>query len=113
MPFGRARPPDIAEKFTLAYERRRTIFEQGKALIREMLNMDPKARPSAANCLQDEWLRIYAAQQDMRSQQFLLSLNSLKPFTSEQKLRQAFFTFITSQVKTKELKKQRLSVRLI
>ena len=92
-------------KFHFAHECWRTISEPAKVLIRKMLHMDPKARPSAVECLQDDWLQTYATQETVTSQNVLLSLNNLKSFTSEQKLRQAFLTFITSQMMTKELDK--------
>ena len=109
-PFGGQTDDEILRrvktgKFNFAHECWRTISDPGKTLIRQMLLMDPKARPSAAECLQDAWLQTYAAPLTLTSQQILLSLNNLKSFNSEQKLRQAFLTFITSQMMTKELDK--------
>ena len=109
-PFGGQTDDEILRrvktgKFNFAHECWRTISDLAKNLIRKMLNMDPKARPSAVECMQDEWVRTYATQQNLASQNVLLSLNNLKSFTSEQKLRQAFLSFITSQMMTKELDK--------
>ena len=110
-PFGGQTDEEILRrvktgKFSFAHESWRTISETAKSLIRKMLTMDPRQRISAQECLEDEWIQTYCTQQAVTSHGVLLSLNNLKAFNSEQKLKQAFLAFISSQMMTKELEKQ-------
>jgi calcium-dependent protein kinase len=110
-PFGGQTDEDILRrvktgKFSFAHESWRTISEAAKSLIRKMLTMDPRQRISAQECLDDEWIRTFCTQQAVTTHSVVFSLNNLKAFTAEQKLKQAFLAFISSQMMTKELEKQ-------
>ena len=110
-PFGGQTDDEILRrvktgKFTFAHECWRSISESAKSLIKRMLTMDPKTRISATECIEDPWIQDNSMTQAVTSHGVVISLNNLKTFTNEQKLRQAFLTFIWSQMMTKDLEKQ-------
>ena len=93
-------------KFSFAHESWRNISNEAKSLIRRMLVMNPQQRLTAAECLSDPWVVKRAVYHSAPSEQVLLSLNQLKDFRAEQKLREAFLTFMTSRLMTKEYEKE-------
>lgn len=93
-------------KFSFAHDCWRNISNEAKSLIRRMLVMNPQQRLTAADCLSDPWIIKRAIYHSAPSQQVLLSLNQLKNFRAEQKLREAFLTFMTSRLMTKEYEKE-------
>ena len=93
-------------KFSFAHEGWRNISNEAKSLIRRMLVMNTQQRLSAAECLSDLWVVKRAVYRAAASEQVLLSLNQLKTFRAEQKLREAFLTFMTSRLMTKEYEKE-------
>jgi calcium-dependent protein kinase len=93
-------------KFSFAHENWRNISNEAKSLIRRMLVMNTQQRLTAAECLSDPWVLKRAVYHTTTSEQVLLSLNQLKTFRAEQKLREAFLTFMTSRLMTKEYEKE-------
>ena len=110
-PFGGQSDEEIlrkvkAGKFSFPGESWRNISDSAKSLIRRMLTMDPTARISALECLEHDWIQVFCTQHSVRAPNVVLSLNNLKYFTREQKLRQAFLAFISTQMMTKDIEKQ-------
>ena len=93
-------------KFSFAHESWRNISNEAKSLIRRMLVMNTKQRLSASECLIDPWIVKRAIYHTPDIGHVMLSLNMLKSFRAEQKLREAFLTFITSRMLTKEYEKE-------
>lgn len=93
-------------KFSFAHESWRNISNEAKSLIRRMLVMNAQQRLTAAECLCDPWVVKRAVYRAAAADQVLLSLNQLKSFRAEQKLREAFLTFMTSRLMTKEYEKE-------
>ena len=78
------------------------VSADSKNLIRKLLVMDQKARVSAAQALQDPWITRHTSQEPMISPLTLTSLDNLKHFRADEKLKQAALSFITTQLLTQE-----------
>jgi len=79
-----------------------TVSAEAKTLIRNMLVMDQRTRISAEAALQDPWITRHTAQGPLTSPLTLASLENLKHFRADEKLKQAALSFITSQLLTQE-----------
>jgi len=79
-----------------------TVSAEAKTLIRNMLVMDQKTRISAEQAMQDPWITRHSSQGPATSAITLASLNNLKHFRADEKLKQAALSFITSQLLTQE-----------
>lgn len=79
-----------------------TISTEAKTLIRKMLVMDQRSRLSAEQALQDPWISLHSAQGPLTNAVTLASLEHLKHFRADEKLKQAALSFITSQLLTQE-----------
>lgn len=93
-------------KFNFLQEEWRNISVEAKSLIKRMLVMDTGKRLSARECLEDHWIRQSVGTRMPEAEHVTLSLNQLKQFRAEQKLRDAFLTFMTSRMLTKEYEKE-------
>ena len=93
-------------KFSFAHESWRNISNEAKSLIRRMLVMNTQQRLTAAECLSDPWIIKRAVYHTAPSETVMLSLNQLKDFRAEQKLREAFLMFMTSRLMSKEYEKE-------
>ena len=81
----------------------RSVSTEAKTLIRRMLVMDPTARCTAESALQDPWITKHAAlNRPINKAVALESLENLRKFRADEKLKQAAVTFITTQLLTKE-----------
>jgi len=76
------------------------ISEKGKALITKLLTYDPEQRPSADEALRHPWITEMSVVQ-IDSTVAMGALSNLKNFRADQKLKQATFSFIASQLLTK------------
>ena len=80
-----------------------SISYEAKSLISRLLVKDPNSRISAAEALQDPWLLKHSAAQKAPNTAIALeSLNNLKRFRADEKLKQAAVTFITAQLLSKD-----------
>lgn len=79
-----------------------TVTEGAKALIRRLLNKNSATRISAAEAVQDIWLRNNAYRSPIEAEIRANTLSQLKSFRAEQKLQNAVMTFIASQLVKKE-----------
>lgn len=79
-----------------------TVSAEAKNLIRNMLVMDQRARMSAEQALRDPWITKHTAQAAVTSPLTVTSLENLKHFRADEKLKQAALSFITSQLLTQE-----------
>lgn len=79
------------------------VSEKGKNLITRLLTYDPDQRPSASEALQDPWI-IEMSAQAVDTTQAMGALTNLQNFRADQKLKQATFAFIASQLLTKSEK---------
>jgi len=79
-----------------------SISEEAKSLIRRMLTKDPNSRLSAEAALQDPWITKHSAQKAVDSAVALESLDNLRRFRADEKLKQAAVTFITAQLLSKD-----------
>ena len=73
------------------------VSDESKALIQKMLVLDTNQRISAQDALQDPWVIKYT-RVDPNQHEVLSSLDKLRTFRAETKLKQAVLTFITSQL---------------
>jgi len=79
-----------------------SISSEAKNLIRKMLVMDQRTRLSAEQALHDPWITTHVTQGPLTSAITLTSLDNLKHFRADEKLKQAALSFITSQLLTQE-----------
>ena len=79
------------------------ISEKSKSLITELLTYDPEHRPSAEKALKHVWITEMSNVQ-VDSSIAMGALSNLKNFRADQKLKQATFAFIASQLLTKSEK---------
>ena len=93
-------------KYSFQHENWRPISQDAKALIKRMLVMEPEKRASALECLSDPWIKSLGRSTIGNEEAMLMSLTNLQTFNNERKLRQAFLTFISSQLMTKEQEKE-------
>ncbi|CAG9316717.1 unnamed protein product [Blepharisma stoltei] len=77
------------------------VSSNAKNLIKSMLNMDPRSRPTAAQCLESTWLTLMpdATNQDSIFTQDVLE--NLTNFRAEKKLQHAVMSFIATQLMNK------------
>ncbi len=79
------------------------ISDKAKDLITKLLTYDVDQRPSAEEALKHPWITD-SAQQAVDSTVAMGALSNLKTFRADQKLKQATFAFIASQLLTKSEK---------
>lgn len=79
------------------------ISDKAKALITKLLTYDPDQRPSADEALKNPWITEMSTVV-VDSNIAMCALSNLKNFRGDQKLKQATFAFIASQLLTKNEK---------
>lgn len=79
------------------------ISDKAKDLITKLLTLDPDNRPSAELALQHPWI-TEMSKANVEQNLALGALSNLKTFRADQKLKQATFAFIASQLLTKQEK---------
>lgn len=80
-----------------------SISDKAKDFISKLLTYDIEQRPSAQQALQHTWI-IEMSQQPIDQSVAMGALSNLKTFRADQKLKQATFAFIASQLLTKSEK---------
>ena len=112
-PFGGKNDDEILAKvrtgrFNFAHIEFKSVSDEAKSLIRKMLVMNISQRVSAAEALRDPWIQTYRQKARLLPQdnQILDSLDKLKVFRAETKLKQAVMTFIASQIGNEEENRQ-------
>lgn len=93
-------------EYSLDGEEWKYISEEGKDLVRRMLMYDPSKRLSAKEVLEHRWFEKVLIKNTVNKEVIQHNLRNLKNFRAEQKLQQATFTFIASQLASKEEKQQ-------
>ncbi len=79
------------------------ISDKAKGLITKLLTYDPEQRPSAEEALKHPWITEMSTV-SVDSSVAMGALSNLKNFRADQKLKQATFAFIASQLLTKNEK---------
>lgn len=79
------------------------ISDKAKGLISQLLTFDPEVRPSAEQALKHPWITEMSTVA-VDSSVAMGALSNLKNFRADQKLKQATFAFIASQLLTKNEK---------
>lgn len=79
------------------------ISEKAKDLITKLLTYDPEQRPSAEEALKHPWITDLSST-TVDSSMAIGAFSNLKNFRADQKLKQATFAFIASQLLTKNEK---------
>lgn len=107
-PFNGSSDQDIMKKvrvgkFSFSDACWSTISDKAKNLITKLLTYDPEHRPSAEEALKHPWITEMSNQQ-VDSSVAMGALSNLKNFRADQKLKQATFAFIASQLLTKNEK---------
>jgi len=87
-------------KFTFPPNLWNHVSRDAKALISRLLKMNPAERPSAKECLQDPWLVKYRSLSNTAPTEG--SLTNLRSFHTGQHFKQAFMSFIVSQLLSKD-----------
>jgi len=90
-------------KFTFSDAVWSQISDKAKALITKLLTYDPDQRVSAEEALKHPWIEEMSSVQ-IDSSMAISALSNLKNFRADQKLKQATFAFIASQLLTKSEK---------
>jgi len=93
-------------EYSLESEEWKYASEEAKDLIRRMLSYDPTKRLSAKEALEHKWFEKVLTKEKVNKELIQHNLRNLKNFRAEQKLQQATFTFIASQLASKEEKQQ-------
>jgi len=81
----------------------KSISREAKDLVKKLLTYDPSERISAEDALQHPWI-IDNSNCDVNSKSAENALNNLHSFRADQKLKQAAFAFIASQLVSKKEK---------
>lgn len=98
---------EIMEKVSKGYyqmadDKFNFISEEGKNLIRKMLEFQPKQRITALEAVNDDWFKKIVGQQDVEISSNVLE--NLRSFNCKSKLQQAVYYFIVNNMATKEEK---------
>jgi calcium-dependent protein kinase len=96
-------------KFTFPDEEWKNISEDGKSLIKSMLEFDPKKRYSASQCLKSNWLTVNN-QKIVDNSLTKRALTNMKKFHAERKLQQASLTYIVNHLMSKEDKNEMMEI---
>lgn len=83
----------------------KAVSIEGKDFIRTLLTKNPAIRPSAEQALTHSWLSKYVRKR-ANSTEAGLAVDSLKQYSSRNKLRSAVSLFVTTYVVTREEKQQ-------
>ena len=107
-PFNGSNDQDIMKKvrvgkFSFSDACWSNISDKAKNLISKLLTYDPETRPAAEEALKHPWITEMSSQQ-VDSSVAMGALSNLKNFRADQKLKQATFAFIASQLLTKNEK---------
>ena len=78
-----------------------SITDKAKDLITQLLTYDPEKRPSAEEALKHPWITESSVSAPIDEQVAIGALSNLRTFRADQKLKQATFAFIASQLLTK------------
>ena len=81
------------------------ITPEAKDLIRKLMDKNIKTRLSASEALQHPWIKSMVALK-VDKEVMLGSINNLKSFNAENKLRQATLTFMVTQLSSKKEQQQ-------
>lgn len=92
-----------AGKFSFSDPAWQNVSDKAKDLITKLLTYDIDARPSAELALQHPWISEMS-QTQVDSSVAIGALSNLKTFRADQKLKQATFAFIASQLLSKSEK---------
>lgn len=95
-------------EYKLDGEEWKYVSDEAKDLIRKTLTYDPHKRLSAKEALEHKWFEKVMIKEKVNKEVMHHNLKNLKNFRAEQKLQQAAFTFIASQLASKEEKQQLL-----
>lgn len=76
------------------------MSDKSKDLITQLLTYDPEKRPSAEKALKHPWI-TEMSQANIDANIAMGALSNLKTFRADQKLKQATFAFIASQLLSK------------
>ena len=71
-------------------------------LLRGMLNKDPAARLSLADCLSHPWIRTNVRNESCSSKPIVTALRNLKTFESKKKLKRTILSFIAAHIDSQE-----------
>ena len=89
-------------QFSFEGESWANISDEGKNLIRRMLTKNYEFRPSAEECLKDPWLQKHQTAVSMSSVAVMKSLNNLRTFYIDNKLRRTVIAFIAARLLSSE-----------
>ena len=92
-----------AGKFSFSDPAWANVSNEAKDVITQLLTYDVDKRPSAEQVLQHPWI-IKMSSQQVDSSMAMGALTNLKSFRADQKLKQATFAFIASQLLSKSEK---------
>jgi calcium-dependent protein kinase len=95
--------------YTLETEEWKFVTPEAKDLINQMLMFNPDKRINVTDALKHPWFDKVATQEKVNKDDFQKNMKNLKNFRAEQKLQQAAYTFIASQLTSKEEKQQLLN----
>jgi calcium-dependent protein kinase len=105
MPFGglteeAVKQSIVTGKFKMSGPEWGGISEEAKALVRQMLQVDPARRPTAEQCFRDHWTQ--RAQDLLRPEAFQTALDNMRNFRAGSRLKRAVLSFIVTQLVTQE-----------
>ena len=78
------------------------ISDEAKSLIRRMLTKNYENRPTAEDCLKDPWLKKHQTAVSLSSVAVMKSLNNLRTFYIDNKLRRTVIAFIAARLLSSE-----------
>jgi len=84
------------------------VSEDAKKFIRRLMEMDVAQRYSAAQALDDPWLKEVLGQQEIDEPLAMSALKNLKSFRAERKLQEATWMFLVTYMSTREEKAELL-----
>ena len=84
------------------------VSDLAKDLLRHMLEIDPKKRYTAQQCLDHPWLQDQLQQQAQDTQTIGLNLNRLKTYRAQTKLQEAVLSYMGSHLTTKKQRQELL-----
>jgi len=84
------------------------VSEDAKKFIRRLMEIDVAQRYSAAQALDDPWLKEVLGQQEIDEPLAMSALKNLKSFRAERKLQEATWMFLVTYMSTREEKAELL-----
>ena len=73
------------------------VSSEGKDLIKRLLEHDYKKRPTAAEALEDPWMKKFSNNEEEKKDQIFIGLRNLESFVTQMTFQKAVLAYVASQ----------------